>query len=73
MSATRPGKKCRRLVNEQQAPIRDRPTGEKADWIGQELRKVFDETVNEPIPERLKALLTKLRKGEEGEDEGRAT
>lgn len=43
---------------------------EKADWIGRELRKVFDETVNEPIPDRLQALLSRL---EDEEGEGQAS
>jgi hypothetical protein len=38
---------------------------ERADWIGQELRKVFDETVNEPLPDRLQMLLNQLRKEED--------
>ncbi len=37
---------------------------ERADWIGQELRKVYDEAVNEPIPDRLKELLSRLRTDE---------
>jgi len=41
---------------------------EWTDWIGQELRKVYDETINEPIPERLKALLEKLQ-----DDEGKGS
>jgi hypothetical protein len=60
------------LKTKQQAPRRDRSAGEETDWIGRELRKVFDETLNEPVPERLQALLRKLRE-DEGEDEGRAS
>ena len=57
-------------LRKQQAPRNDAHSGEKADWIGRELRKVFNETLNEPIPDRLKDLLTKLSDGED-EDEGR--
>lgn len=63
-------KKMRTALSNQPAPDPERPVEEKTDWIGRELRKVFDETVNEPLPERLKALLTKLR---EDEDEGPTT
>ena len=38
----------------------DAQKNERADWIGQELRKVFDETVNEAVPDRLTALMAKL-------------
>lgn len=37
---------------------------EKADWIGRQLREVYDETVNEPIPDRLQELLRKLERNE---------
>jgi hypothetical protein len=67
------GKKMPTALRKQQAPRRDPLSGENSDWIGRELRKVFDETVNEPIPERLQALLSKLREDEEGEDEGPTT
>jgi hypothetical protein len=66
------GKKMPTALKTKQAPGRDRLAGEKTDWIGRELRKVFDETLNEPVPERLQALLKKLRE-DEGEDEGPAT
>jgi hypothetical protein len=41
---------------------------ERSDWIGQQLRRVYDEAVNEPIPDRLKALLEKLQ-----DDEGKGS
>lgn len=41
---------------------------ERSDWIGQQLRKIYDEAVNEPIPDRLKALLEKLH-----DDEGKGS
>ncbi len=41
---------------------------ERSDWIGHQLRKIYDEAVNEPIPDRLKALLEKL-----GDDEGKGS
>jgi Anti-sigma factor NepR len=69
-----PEKKMPTALSKQKAPRQERPAGEKSDWIGRELRKVFDETLNEPIPERLKDLLAKLREDEDQEkDEGRAT
>ena len=37
---------------------------ERKDWIGGELRKLYDETVNEPIPDRLLHLLKKLERDE---------
>ena len=40
------------------------PSSEKADWIGGELRKLYDETVSEPVPDRLLQLLKKLEKDE---------
>lgn len=39
----------------------------RTDWIGQELRKVYDEAVREPIPDKLKALLNRLQTGKESE------
>ncbi|MFO1113274.1 MAG: NepR family anti-sigma factor [Rhodospirillales bacterium] len=42
---------------------------ERADWIGRELRKVFDETVKEAVPDRLTALMSRLRDAE-GEGSG---
>ncbi len=57
-----------------QAARRDESAPETGDWIGQELRKVFDEVLNEPIPDRLRALLTRMREDEdEGGDEGKGT
>lgn len=32
----------------------------KQDWIGANLRKVYDEALNEPVPDRLLALLEKI-------------
>ncbi len=43
------------------------PADERADWIGQELRKVYDEAASEAIPDRFAALLSRLR---DAEDEG---
>lgn len=42
---------------------------ERADWIGRELRKVFDETANEAVPDRLAALMARLRDAEGGESD----
>jgi hypothetical protein len=32
----------------------------KQDWIGAHLRQVYDEALNEPVPDRLLALLKKI-------------
>jgi hypothetical protein len=32
----------------------------KEDWIGAHLRKVYDEALSEPVPDRLLALLKKI-------------
>ena len=60
-----PAKHNMRTALKKQETKTNRPAGERTDWIGRELRKVYNETVNEPIPERLQALLSKLQ-----EDEG---
>lgn len=44
--------------------VRSPATDERADWIGGELRKLYDETANEPIPDRLLQLLKELEKDE---------
>jgi|APTNR8051073442_1049403.scaffolds.fasta_scaffold27526_2 hypothetical protein len=49
----------------QRLPDRKHQADERADWIGQELRKVFEEALDEPIPDRLKVLLQKLQSNEE--------
>lgn len=47
-------------------PARRRPppakqAGEaKEDWIGAHLRKVYDETLSEPVPDRFLALLKQI-------------
>jgi chorismate mutase len=33
---------------------------DKEEWIGQQLRAVYDKTLNEPIPERFLELLKKI-------------
>lgn len=67
------GKKMRTALRRKQTwppdTQRPEPKNERADWIGQELRKVFDETVNEAVPDRLAELMAKLRDSEgEGSD-----
>ena len=49
------------------APGRARkaPAG-KEDWIGAHLRKVYDEALNEPVPDRFLALLKEIDKKERG-------
>jgi hypothetical protein len=44
------------------------PLPDRGDWIGLELRKVYNQTLNEPLPDRLKDLLSKLQ---DDEGEGR--
>jgi len=38
----------------------------KEDWIGAHLRKVYDEALNEPVPDRFLALLKEIDKKERG-------
>ena len=38
----------------------------KEDWIGAHLRKVYDEALSEPIPDRFLALLKEIDKKERG-------
>ena len=40
--------------------------GGKEDWIGAHLRKVYDEALNEPVPDRFLALLKEIDKKERG-------
>lgn len=42
---------------------------ERQEWIGQQLRKVYDETLNEPIPERFLDLLKQIDRKDTGPDE----
>jgi len=41
------------------------PAG-KEDWIGAHLRKVYDEALNEPVPDRFLDLLKEIDKKERG-------
>jgi hypothetical protein len=41
------------------------PAG-KEDWIGANLRKVYDEALNEPVPDRFLSLLKEIEKKERG-------
>lgn len=61
------GKKVRTALKHKHLRPAASPADERADWIGQELRKVYDETTREAVPDRFTALLSKLR---EAEDEG---
>jgi len=36
----------------------------KEDWIGAHLRKVYDETLREPVPDRFLSLLKEIAKKE---------
>ncbi|MGF1629460.1 MAG: NepR family anti-sigma factor [Kiloniellaceae bacterium] len=38
----------------------------KEDWIGAHLRKVYDEALSEPVPDRFLALLKEIDKKERG-------
>lgn len=44
------------------APAPAPPGDDKEDWIGRQLRDVYDKTVNEPIPDRLLDLLKQIDK-----------
>lgn len=35
-------------------------TRKKSEWIGEQLRSIYDETLTEPVPERLTELLREL-------------
>lgn len=52
------------------AAVPPRPAGKKgagkADWIGANLRKVYDEALNEPVPDRFLDLLKEIDKKERG-------
>ena len=37
-------------------------TSQKSDWIGANLREVYDETLNEPVPDRFLEILNKIEK-----------
>lgn len=39
---------------------------DKQDWIGANLRKVYDEALNEPVPDRFLALLKQIDQKERG-------
>jgi len=41
------------------------PAG-KEDWIGANLRKVYDEALNEPVPDRFLSILKEIEKKERG-------
>lgn len=41
-------------------------TAGKEDWIGAHLRKVYDEALNEPVPDRFLSLLKEIDKKERG-------
>jgi hypothetical protein len=38
----------------------------KEDWIGAHLRKVYDEALSEPVPDRFLSLLQQIEKKERG-------
>jgi hypothetical protein len=42
-----------------------KPAG-KEDWIGDHLRKVYDEALSEPVPDRFLDLLKEIEKKERG-------
>lgn len=51
-------------------PVPDPPPSSdpKEDWIGRQLRDVYDKTLNEPIPDRLLDLLKQI---DEKDSEGK--
>jgi hypothetical protein len=60
-------KRNMRTASKDQETRTTTPAAERSDWIGRELRRVYDEAVNEPLPDRLKDLLSKLQE-DEGEE-----
>jgi len=44
----------------------ERAQAGKEDWIGAHLRKVYDEALSEPVPERFLTLLQQIEKKERG-------
>jgi hypothetical protein len=46
------------------APAASPPAGEdrkhKEDWIGRQLRRVFDDALNEPLPDDIMSLLERI-------------
>jgi hypothetical protein len=44
---------------------------DKEEWIGQQLRAVYDKTLNEPIPERFLELLKKIDEKDEKDPESK--
>jgi len=42
------------------APPADNSQGEKEDWIGRQLRRVFDHSLNEPLPDDIMSLLDRI-------------
>lgn len=46
-------------------PAKKDPAG-KEDWIGAHLRKVYDEALSEPVPDRFLDLLKEIDKKERG-------
>jgi Anti-sigma factor NepR len=45
----------------------ERPGARKQDWIGSQLRRIYDDALQEEIPPEMMALLEKLDKKPEGE------
>ena len=43
------------------------PAARKQDWIGNQLRRIYDDALQEEIPPEMMALLEKLDKKPEGE------
>lgn len=42
------------------APPAANSQGEKEDWIGRQLRRVFDNSLSEPLPDDIMSLLDRL-------------
>lgn len=42
------------------APSAANSQGEKEDWIGRQLRRVFDNALSEPLPDDIMSLLDRL-------------
>ena len=42
------------------APMNAPPRDGKEDWIGRQLRRVFDDALNEPLPDDIMSLLERI-------------
>jgi hypothetical protein len=53
----------RRLASPAEKQDAERPTsGEPGQWLSRSLRRIYDETLQEPIPDSLRGLLEELER-----------